>query len=71
MLEFHQYFALCAYIGSRPAKDLNRVRYRFGMGLRKVAPVGMDENPQSLLWFLDAKIAEYCLLGQAAKERTT
>lgn len=69
MLKFHQYFAMCAYaVGTTKKARLNVLRRHFGHAFSEVAPGRMVNDRGSLLWRLDAKIAEYCLVGQAFRE---
>jgi hypothetical protein len=69
MLEFHHYFAMCAQLGgSNHPSIVKNLRKRLGNGFRSIAPVRMVDDKKSLLWRLDAKVAEYCLTGQAHKE---
>lgn len=69
MLEFHRYLAMCAQLGD--GKDtivIETLRRRMGNGFRSVAPARMVVDQDSILWRLDAKVTEYCLIGQAYKE---
>lgn len=68
MLDFHRYFAVCAQFGSRSDALVQKLRSQLGKGFAHIAPQRMVYDDQSLLWRLDAKIAEYCLTGQAFKE---
>lgn len=69
MRDFHRYFAACARAISRaPEPSLREVRRRFGTAFLPYAPGAFAEDPASLLWRLDAKIAEYCFLGRAAQQ---
>lgn len=68
MLDYHRYFVVCAQIGSASKEHLLKLRNRFGNGFVPLAPNRMVHDRKSLLWRLDAKIAEYCLAGQAFKE---
>lgn len=68
MLQFHRYFAMCAFLGEIDRRSVDSVRKRLGNGFRDVSPARMAEDRRTLLWRLDAKAAEYCLLGQARRE---
>jgi hypothetical protein len=69
MEDYHRYFAFVAEeIGNTKPRVLEQVRMRFARGFHRLAPAADLESRRSLLWRLDAKIAEYCLLGQAAHE---
>jgi len=66
MLDFHRYLAFCAaQIGEVRASRLRAVRQRFAVGFRDLAPLTMLRDRRSLLWTMDAKIAEYCFVGEA------
>jgi hypothetical protein len=68
MLEFHRYFAFCAaQIQATSLTTLAAVRKQFGNGFSGLAPMAFVDDCKSLLWMLDAKIAEYCLLGEAER----
>ena len=66
MLEYHRYLAFCAQqISETPSKVLKRVRERFMSNFRDLAPrILSDRGLNGLLGRLDAKIAEYCLIGR-------
>jgi hypothetical protein len=69
MLEFHQYFAfMVAQIGCTPPRVLAAVRRRFGRAFSRLAPAVDLEREDAPLWRMDAKLAEYCLVGQAKRE---
>lgn len=68
MLDYHRYFAVCARLGSCGDHVVSRLRTRMGKGFAHVAPQRMVQDQRTALWRLDAKIAEYCLTGQARKE---
>jgi len=68
MLDYHRYFAVCTRLGSCGDHVLSRLRSRMGGGFAHVAPQRMVHDKATALWRLDAKIAEYCLTGQACKE---
>jgi hypothetical protein len=64
MLDFHRYFAYCAaQIGTASMLRLAATRKVFAEGFRAVAPCALYADRSSLLWKLDAKAVEYCLLG--------
>jgi hypothetical protein len=66
MLDFHKYFAFCAWqVGTAAVGSLHRTRARFARGLRHIAPTSMVLDHGSLLWRMDAKIAEYCAVNSA------
>lgn len=70
MFDFHGYFAFCAWqIGTAPPSILATTRVRFGRAFRQSAPVSMAANPSSILWRMDAKIAEYCAVNHAFAEQ--
>lgn len=69
MLEFHQYFAFtAAQIAATPARVLASVRLGFGRAFSRLAPAIDLERKDAPLWRMDAKLAEYCLVGQAKRE---
>lgn len=69
LLQFHRYFAFCASeMATIDRRALTTLRHRFGRGFAALAPHALWERSDSLLWKLDAKIAEYCALGEAARE---
>lgn len=69
MLGYASYLAYCtAHIRTCPAGRLRSVRRMFGRAFADLAPGAMGRDPDGLLWMLDAKIAEYCLLGTAHHE---
>jgi hypothetical protein len=70
MLEYHRYIAFAAAeIARAPSFVLRRLRARFGRAFRRLAPTAAVDDVRGVLWHLDAKLAEYCLLGEAVKER--
>jgi len=50
-------------------RTLRELRVRFGRGFASLAPHTMAVRPNSVVWKLDAKLAEYCVLGEAFRER--
>ncbi len=69
LLQFHRYFAFAAaQIASAPASALSKVRQTFGKAFSRLAPTVDVLRRDGLVWRMDAKIAEYCLLGQAQRE---
>lgn len=69
MLEYHRYLAFCAaQIHDAGDPNLRLVRRQFGDGFADLAPRRMAEDSGGLVWRLDAKLAEYCLVGRAARE---
>ena len=69
LLEFHRYFAFCiSEIALADRRTLTALRERFGQGFAALAPHTLWKRSDSLLWKLDAKLAEYCALGEAARE---
>ncbi len=70
MFDFHRYFAFCAWqIGTAPLSALATTRAQFGRAFRQSATVSMGANPSSVLWRMDAKIAEYCAVNHADAEQ--
>jgi hypothetical protein len=69
MLEYHRYFAFAAsQVAAAPRAVLARVRKRFGEDFSRLAPTIDVARRDGLVWRLDAKLAEYCLIGQAERE---
>jgi hypothetical protein len=73
MLAFHRYFAFtAAQVHATAPSTLAAVRRQLGEGFAVLAPTMFVRDRKSLLWRLDAKVAEYCLLGEAERGgRTT
>ena len=70
MFDFHGYFAFCAWqIGTASMSALTTTRTQFGRDFRRSAPVSMAANCSSVLWHMDAKIAEYCAVNHAHDEQ--
>lgn len=68
-LEFGGYLAfLAAQVSEAQASDLSAVRQAFGNAVVRCAPNAMAGDPRSLVWRLDAKVAEACALGEAHRE---
>jgi hypothetical protein len=66
MLEYHRYFAFCAAkVDHASTATLAVVRQQFGEGFADLAPKRMVDDKTALIWRLDAKLAEYCLVGHA------
>jgi hypothetical protein len=66
MLEFHHYFAFCAAeVDAVTPEVLAAVREQFGESFADLAPRRMATDDAGLVWRLDAKLAEYCLVGLA------
>jgi hypothetical protein len=66
MFDFHGYFAFCAWqVGTAPSSALASTRARFGHAFQQSAPRSMVANRSSVLWRMDAKIAEYCAVNHA------
>jgi hypothetical protein len=69
MLELHRYFAFAvAQVAATPPSVLASVRRQFGRAFSRLAPtldVGRDD---AIVWRMDAKLAEYCFVGQAEHE---
>lgn len=64
MLDFHRYSTFCAWqIGTASKTALEAARTRFAKAMAHVAPGMMAKDRDSLLWRLDAKIAEYCAVN--------
>lgn len=69
MREYHRYFAFCtAQVHATTSTRLRHVRRQFGDGFADLAPRRMVEDKDGLVWRLDAKLTEYCLVGRAAQE---
>jgi hypothetical protein len=69
MLEYHRYFAFAAaQVAMTPKAILALVRRRFGRDFSRLAPSQDVARRDGLVWRLDAKLAEYCLIGQAERE---
>ncbi|MGH7437283.1 MAG: hypothetical protein ACRENE_16525 [Polyangiaceae bacterium] len=69
MLEYHRYFAFsAAQLASASRTVLARVRKRFGEAFTRLAPTADVARRDGLVWRLDAKLVEYCLIGHAARE---
>lgn len=69
LLEYHRYFAFVAReIGNTEAQTLRRVREVFGRSFAPGAPNSCVRDRTSTLWQMDAKLGEYCLLGEAVRE---
>jgi len=66
MLDFHHYFGFCAWqIGTATPKTLGKTRTQFARAFQVSAPTSMVSRRGSVLWCLDAKIAEYCAVNHA------
>jgi len=65
MLEYHRYFAFCSQqICETPSKSLNHLRIKFMNFYTDLAPkMFSEQGTKGLLGRLDAKLAEYCLIG--------
>jgi hypothetical protein len=69
MRECHRYFAFyAAQVHDTTSTPLHNVRQQFGEGFADLAPRRMAEDKHGLVWRLDAKLAEHCLVGRAAQE---
>ena len=69
LLEFRRYFAFCvSEVASVDRRTLTKLRNRFGQGFAALAPHALWQRSDSFFWKLDAKRAEYCALGDAARE---
>lgn len=70
LLAFHEYFVLCvSHVGEATRTELQAVRMRFSKAFQDLAPAAFVKAKGSLLFRLDAKIAEYCLLGWARRSK--
>ena len=67
MKSYHQYFGFCAKQVFE-ADRLADLRKSFAKDFLKYMPLVLTKNHRSIVYKMDAKIAEYCLLGLAAKE---
>lgn len=66
--EFDWWFTFCAaQITSAPIDPLTATRQELGRRCSEFAPALVSDR-DSLLWKLDAKIAEFCAVGLAARE---
>lgn len=62
--EYHYYFAYCTQqICDTHCHDLNKIRNIFAEKYKRLSPYSYAKNKKNILWALDAKIAEYCLIG--------
>ena len=67
--EFDQYMAFClAQLHGASSKALDGTRSAFAKDVRHFVPTGLWEDQESFVHALDAKVAEFCLLGQAKRE---
>lgn len=67
--EFGGYLAfLAAQVSEAQVSDLSAARQAFGNAIANNAPSAMAKDPRSLVWRLDAKVAEACALGEARRE---
>jgi hypothetical protein len=65
-LEFHQFTAFCAaQVTEAPVRLLKQTRKAMATALVDFAPGRLADDGDSFLWRLDAKVAEFCALGQA------
>lgn len=67
MKSYYQYFGICAQQISE-ARNLSELRRKFASGFIGYMPHVLATNSRSMVYKMDAKIAEYCLLGLASKE---
>lgn len=66
MRDFQQYFAFCAaQIEDAPLDSLRGAREALGTRCVPFAPPSLHGSADSLIWKLDAKIAEFCGCGAA------
>ena len=66
LLDFALYFAFCAdQIATAPQDKLDAARSRLAQSCKEFVPPGMWSDRGSLVWKLDAKVAEFCLCGHA------
>lgn len=64
IVEYQGYHRFCSsQICQLPEEDLKRIRAKYGEMVADMFPHRMYQNKKSNLWKLDAKIAEYCLVG--------
>lgn len=69
MADFQQYFAFCvSQIEEAPGNHLWQTREALAGRCSRFAPAVLQSNQESLLWRLDAKIAEFCGCGAASNE---
>lgn len=69
MVDFQQYFAFCAtQIEEAPGQQLWAAREALSTRCGRFAPPMLRTDQKSLLWRLDAKIAEFCGCGVANSE---
>lgn len=62
--EYHCYFVYCAQqICDANNSNINELRNAIAKLYKNLSPYILFNNKQSILWKLDAKIAEYCLIG--------
>lgn len=68
MLDFHHYFTFCAWqIGEASESAIHATRTKFAKAMAPIAPSAMVKDCESMLWRLDAKIAEYCAVNALKK----
>ncbi len=66
MQEFDEYLWLCSFqVRTADRDSLQQVRSRCARDCRGFFPHSLSLNRNSILWRLDAKIAENCLIGAA------
>jgi hypothetical protein len=64
MRDYHHYLAFCAWqIETAGTADLIWARTILGEKCEKFASKSLQTDPNSLLWKLDAKVAEFCSCG--------
>lgn len=62
--EYHYYFAYCAQqICNADFTIIKNLRNKMAYLFQDLSPFIMVKKKRSILWKLDAKIAEYCLMG--------
>jgi len=71
MREFHHYFAFCAQqVCDLDIKSLNMLRLTFMKQFIDLAPRILGEKGRKgIIGYLDAKLAEYCLIGATYRDR--